>query len=74
MNSFNWNLAKFPNHENYGKICCILWFSLMGIFDCTLYNKHIVQSKIKNLHKGQMKRVNLPYKLDLKTVLNQGLY
>ena len=29
---------------------------LMGIFNCTLYNKLIVQNLVENPHKGQMKR------------------
>ena len=28
----------------------------MGIFNCTLYNKLIVQNLVENPHKGQMKR------------------
>ena len=56
MNPHNWNLAKFPNHKNYGKLCWISWFILMGIFNRTLYNKLIVQNMVENTLKGQMKR------------------
>ena len=28
--SHNWNLAKFPNRKNYGKICLISWFGSYG--------------------------------------------
>ena len=63
MNPHNWNLAKFPSHKNYGKICWISWFVLIGIFNhictITLLYKIWLKIPIRGRWRGSLKEVKM---------------